>query len=134
MNDQKHRKLRYYTSWEEAFLVQLWREHLHDISAYTENLPIFRKIAQVVRQHGIQLNPQEVRRRINSYRKKYLNERKRFESNPEYQSDWRLYALIDSLFRPDHHVVEETGSRLRHMASAPVRFERDPYGSAFLEA
>ncbi|KAI8038179.1 uncharacterized protein LOC128253159 [Drosophila gunungcola] len=153
MSGQKHLRLRYYTSLEEALLVRLWREHLHNIPSYTENLPIFREIAHGLQQHGVRLNKQEVRRRINSYRNKYLNERKRVESNAEHLSDWRLYALIDSLFRPDrpaadlchaHHVLEQADARaradlpalppLRHTASAPAKFERDPDGSAFLDA
>ncbi|XP_016972019.1 uncharacterized protein LOC108039501 [Drosophila rhopaloa] len=153
MSGQKHLRLRYYTSLEEALLVRLWREHLHDIPSYTENLPIFREIAHGLQQHGIRLNKQEVRRRINSYRNKYLNERKRAESDAGYLPDWRLYALIDSLFHPARpptdlchalNVLEETASRaradlpalppLRLTSSAQVKFERDPDGSAFLEA
>lgn len=53
-------------------LVRLWRQHLHEIPSYTDNLPIFREIADGLQKHGIRLNKQEVRRRINSYRNKYL--------------------------------------------------------------
>jgi len=72
MSGQKHLRLRYYTSLEEALVVKLWREHLPDIPSYTDNLPIFREIAFGLQQHGIRLNKQEVRRRINSYRNRYL--------------------------------------------------------------
>lgn len=68
----KHTRLRYYTSYEEATIVKLWREHFHQITSYTENLPIFRDISFGLQQHRIRLNKQEVRRRISSYRNKYL--------------------------------------------------------------
>lgn len=68
----KHMRLRYYTSYEESMIVKLWREHLHEITSYTENLVIFREIAFGLQQHRIRLNKQEVRRRISSYRNKYL--------------------------------------------------------------
>jgi len=72
MSGQKHLRLRYYTSLEEAMLLRLWREHLHAIPSYTDNLPIFREIAHGLQQNGVRLNKQEARRRINSYRNKYL--------------------------------------------------------------
>ncbi|XP_017062969.1 uncharacterized protein LOC108102471 [Drosophila eugracilis] len=153
MSGQKHLRLRYYTSLEEAMLVRLWRKHLHDIPSYTDNLPIFREIANGLQQHGIRLNKQEARRRINSYRNKYLNERNRAQSNPDFLSDWRLYSLIDSLFHPAkapanlfhaHNVLEEAATRARAElpalpplflpTSALVKFERDPDGSAFLDS
>ncbi|XP_016964714.1 uncharacterized protein LOC108034342 [Drosophila biarmipes] len=152
MSGQKHLRLRYYTSLEEALVVKLWREHLPDIPSYTENLPIFREIAFGLQQHGIRLNKQEVRRRINSYRNRYLNERNRLEGNPDAQSDWRLYSLIDCLFRPArpardvfhaHHVLEQAAAKARadlpalpplHLTSAAqIKFERDADGSAFLD-
>nr|XP_016926054.1 uncharacterized protein LOC108006957 [Drosophila suzukii] len=152
MSGQKHLRLRYYTSLEEALVVKLWREHLPDIPSYTDNLPIFREIAFGLQQHGIRLNKQEVRRRINSYRNRYLNERSRLEGNPGAQSDWRLYSLIDCLFRPAraakdvfhaHNVLEEAAAKARaqlpalpplHLtSSAQVKFERDADGCAFLD-
>jgi len=68
----KSMRLRYYSSYEEATIVKLWRENLSQIPSYTENLQIFRDIASSLQQHGIRLNKQEVRRRISSYRNKYL--------------------------------------------------------------
>ncbi|KAH8351875.1 hypothetical protein KR084_000371 [Drosophila pseudotakahashii] len=153
MSGAKHLRLRYYTSLEEAMVVKLWREHLHDIPSYTENLPIFREIAHGLQQHGIRLNKQEVRRRINSYRNRYLSERTRLETNPDFQSDWRLFPLIDSLFHPArpakdlfhaHNVLDEAAVRARAdlpalpplllASSIQIKFERDPDGSAFLDA
>jgi len=67
----KHMRLRYYSSYEEATLVKLWRENLHQITSYTENLQVFREISFGLQNHGIRLNKQEVRRRISSYRNKY---------------------------------------------------------------
>ncbi|XP_043661980.1 uncharacterized protein LOC122625969 [Drosophila teissieri] len=152
MSGQKHLRLRYYTSLEEAMLVRLWREHLHDIPSYTDNLPIFREIAHGLQQHGVRLNKQEARRRINSYRNKYLNERNRAEGNADFVTDWRLYPLIDSLFRParpstdlfhERHVLETAAARARadlpslpplHLTSSTqLKFERDPDGCAFLD-
>ncbi|KAH8281799.1 hypothetical protein KR054_003010 [Drosophila jambulina] len=153
MSGAKHLRLRYYTSLEEAMLVRVWREHMHEISSYTENLPIFREIADGLQKHGIRLNKQEVRRRINSYRNKYLNERSRIESNPQYKSEWRLYALVHSLFQPTnpsadineaHNVLEAAAARARAdlpalppmvvTTATQLKFERDPDGSAFLDA
>lgn len=68
----KHTRLRYYTSYEEATIVKLWHEHFSEISSYSENLQIFRDIAFGLQHHRIRLNKQEVRRRISSYRNKYL--------------------------------------------------------------
>ncbi|EDV57905.2 uncharacterized protein Dere_GG24281 [Drosophila erecta] len=152
MSGQKHLRLRYYTSLEEAMLVRLWREHLHDIPSYTDNLPIFREIAYGLQQHGVRLNKQEARRRINSYRNKYLNERSRAEGNADFLTDWRLYPLIDCLFRPARpsadvfharNVLEAAAARARSelpalpplplTCSAQLKFERDPDGSAFLD-
>ncbi|XP_017012678.2 uncharacterized protein [Drosophila takahashii] len=153
MSGQKHLRLRYYTSFEEAMVVKLWREHLPDIPSYTDNLPIFREIAHGLQQHGIRLNKQEVRRRMNSYRNRYLSERARLDSNPNLQSDWRLFPLIDALFRPArpakdlfhaHNVLDEAAVRARSdlpalpplllASSTQVKFERDPDGCAFLDA
>ncbi|KAH8265051.1 hypothetical protein KR038_010858, partial [Drosophila bunnanda] len=111
-----------------------------------------RDIADRLQKHGIRLNKQEVRRRINSYRNKYLNERSRMESNPQYKSEWRLYALVDSLFQPTrpsadiheaHTVVEAAAARARAdlpalppmtvNTASQLKFERDPDGSAFLD-
>ncbi|KAH8421141.1 hypothetical protein KR009_001001 [Drosophila setifemur] len=153
MSGQKHLRLRYYTSLEEARLMRLWREHLTDICSYTQNLPIFREISHSLQQNGIRLNKQEVRRRINSYRNKYLNEKNRLQCNPEYKSEWRLYSLIDCLYYPtvpagDLHladnVLEAAVFRARedlpalphmlHTSTNQLKFERDSDGSAFLEA
>ncbi|KAH8341455.1 hypothetical protein KR059_007745 [Drosophila kikkawai] len=152
MSGAKHQRLRYYTSLEEAMLVRVWRAHMHDIASYTDNLPIFREIADGLQKHGIRLNKQEVRRRINSYRNKYLNERSRVESNPEYKSEWRLYSLVHSLFQPTypsadineaHKVLEAAATRARRELPAlpPMivtttiqpQFKRDPDGCAFLD-
>ncbi|XP_017098849.2 uncharacterized protein [Drosophila bipectinata] len=152
MIGHKHLRLRYYTSLEEAVLVRLWREHLHEISSYSENLAIFRDISFGLQRVGIRLNKQEVRRRLNSYRNKYLSERSRLDSNPEYKSDWRLYPLIDSLLNPSRpttiecnprNVIEAAAAKARadlpalppiqYPQGAPIKFERNPDGCAFLE-
>ncbi|KAH8391601.1 hypothetical protein KR200_005544 [Drosophila serrata] len=152
MSGVKHQRLRYYTSLEEAMLVRVWREHL-PIPSYTDNLPIFREIADALQKNGIRLNKQEVRRRINNYRNKYLNERSRIEGNPQYKSEWRLYALVHSIFQPTHPtadvheahtVLEAAATRARaDLPALPpmivnntsqLKFERDPDGCAFLDA
>ncbi|XP_022225733.1 uncharacterized protein LOC111076296 [Drosophila obscura] len=151
----KHTRLRYYTTMEEATMVRVWRDYLGQIPTYGDNLPIFRDVALNMQQCGIRLNKQEVRRRINSYRNKYLTERSRLEGNPEHVTEWRLYPLVDCLFQPkrptaDMHlaqnVLESAAMRVRSeqpdlpnipssMSRAPfVKFERDPDGCAFLEA
>ncbi|KAH8269281.1 hypothetical protein KR018_001005 [Drosophila ironensis] len=152
MNGPKHVRLRYYTSLEEALLLRLWREHLPNIPSYSENLPIFRDISHGIQRHGIRLNKQEVRRRINSYRNKYLSERARVEGNPEYRPEWRLYPLIDCLLAPssapvDPHLAQSTveaaasRERVKHpelpsllrISTVQLKFERDAEGCAFLE-
>lgn len=82
----------------------------------------------------------------------HRSERSRADSNPEYESDWRLYPLVDNLFNPrrpstvecnSRNVVEAAAARARHdlpalppllyTSSAQVKFERNPDGCAFLE-
>ncbi|SPP86048.1 uncharacterized protein LOC117587668 [Drosophila guanche] len=151
----KHSRLRYYSSMEEATMVRVWREYVGQIPCYSENLPIFSDISHSMQQCGIRLNKQEVRRRINHYRNKYLAERSRVESNPEHVLEWRLYPIIDCLFHPERptediqlaqNVLESAAVRVRSeqpdlpnipssMSRPPhVKFERDPDGCAFLEA
>ncbi|EDX03860.1 uncharacterized protein LOC6731118 [Drosophila simulans] len=153
MSGQKHLRLRYYTSLEEAMLLRLWREHLHAIPSYTDNLPIFREIAHGLQQNGVRLNKQEARRRMNSYRNKYLNDRNRVGSNANFANDWRLYALIDCLFSPAwpssalfhiRNVLETIRATARvdlpalppllFTSSAQLKFERDAEGCTFLDA
>ncbi|XP_017859783.1 PREDICTED: uncharacterized protein LOC108611575 [Drosophila arizonae] len=151
----KHMRLRYYTSYEEAMIVKLWREHLHEITSYTENLVIFREIAFGLQQHRIRLNKQEVRRRISSYRNKYLVERSRYESDPQYKSDWRLYQLVDCLFQPaaaagttppittERKFIEDLEEKIRReVPNLPrfnrhdcrtMKFEMDPNSCPFYE-
>ncbi|XP_030555314.1 uncharacterized protein LOC115758706 [Drosophila novamexicana] len=152
----KHMRLRYYTSYEEATIVKLWREHLHEITSYTENLTIFREIAFGLQQHRIRLNKQEVRRRICNYRNKYLVERNRMETDPQYKTEWRLYALVDCLFQPETAApkstpivqterkrIEEIESTIRsELPSLPrfnrhdcrtMKFEQDPNACPFFE-
>ncbi|XP_034100322.1 uncharacterized protein LOC117565366 [Drosophila albomicans] len=129
----KHMRLRYYTSYEEASVLKLWREHLNEITSYTENLQIFREIAFGLQQHRIRLNKQEVRRRISSYRNKYLIERSRLESDPEYKSHWRLYPLISSLFPsttqesiilPEYSALGAIEAKVRSELPSLPRFQR----------
>ncbi|XP_026845006.1 uncharacterized protein LOC113565846 [Drosophila persimilis] len=154
MSGGKHMRLRYYTSMEEVTMVRVWREFLDLIPSYSENLPIFRDISHSMQQCGIRLNKQEVRRRINSYRNKYLTERSRVEGDPEYTPEWRLYQIVDCLFNPERpsvdihlvqNVLESAAMQVRSehpdlpnipssMSRAPyVKFNRDPDGCAFLE-
>ncbi|KAH8233916.1 hypothetical protein KR032_003875 [Drosophila birchii] len=153
MSVAKHQRLRFYTSVEEAILMRVWRKHLHDISSYTDNLPVFREIADELQKHGVRLNKQEVRRRLNSYRNKYLNECSHMERTPGYKSEWRLFALVHMLFHPKNpsadndeaqKVLEAAAARARaELPALPpmlvttnshLKFERDPDGCAFLDA
>ncbi|EDW02853.1 uncharacterized protein LOC6561751 [Drosophila grimshawi] len=152
----KHMRLRYYTSYEEATIVKVWREHLHEITSYTENLSIFREIAFGLQQHRIRLNKQEVRRRISSYRNKYLLERSRLESDPQYKSEWRLFPLIDCLFQTGGTAatppnvaqtelkrIEQLEANVRQeLTNLPrfsrhdcktIKFKQDPNGCPFLD-
>ncbi|XP_068151184.1 uncharacterized protein [Drosophila tropicalis] len=148
----KHLRLRYYTSYEEAILVSLWREKVSEITSYKENLPIFREISFGLQQYGIKLNKQEVRRRLNSYKNKFIIENGRILADKEYISDWRLYPLVECVLnptepRPDvYHqkrvlAQAETKIRqeipdLRPYVLAPMnhlRFNHDPDGCAFIE-
>ncbi|KAH8273956.1 hypothetical protein KR044_006043 [Drosophila immigrans] len=148
----KHMRLRYYTSYEEASVVKLWREHVNEITSYTENLQIFREIAFGLQQHRIRLNKQEVRRRISSYRNKYLTERNRLESDLEYKSQWRLYPLIDGIFQSttpgttvltEYNALEAIEARVcDELRSLPrfqrqdcrtMKFEQDVDGCPFMD-
>ncbi|EDW76366.1 uncharacterized protein Dwil_GK15416 [Drosophila willistoni] len=148
----KHLRLRYYTSYEEAILVTLWREKVTEITSYKENLPIFREISFGLQQYGIKLNKQEVRRRLNSYKNKYIIESGRILADKEYISDWRLYPLVECVLnpsepRPDvHHqrrVLAQAETKIRQeipdfrpYVLTPMnhlRFNHDPDGCAFIE-
>ncbi|KAL7739500.1 hypothetical protein ACLKA6_003945 [Drosophila palustris] len=148
----KHMRLRYYSSYEEATIVKLWRENLDQITSYTENLQIFRDIASGMQQHGIRLNKQEVRRRISNYRNKYLTEHGRVENDPQYKSPWRLYPLVDSLFQSttsptgvqsEQQLIEQIECNVRNeLHSLPrfsrhdcrtMKFNQNPDGCPFLD-
>ncbi|XP_039952522.1 uncharacterized protein LOC120769543 [Bactrocera tryoni] len=97
----KHLRSRYWNSWEEMRLVELWRLHSNEVTTLKTNIPIFRTISEGMREYGFFVNAQEVRRKINSFKNKYIAERRRLEiEENDKQSHWRLYPLIHCLLAP----------------------------------
>lgn len=97
----KHLRSRYWNSWEEMRLVELWRLHSNEVTTLKQNIPIFRTISEGMREYGFHVNAQEVRRKINNFKNKYIAERRRIElGEKEKQSNWRLYPLIHCLLAP----------------------------------
>lgn len=97
----KHLRSRYWNSWEEMRLVELWRLHSNEVTTLKQNIPIFRTISEGMREYGFHVNAQEVRRKINNFKNKYIAERRRMDlEDKEKQSNWRLYPLIHCLLAP----------------------------------
>ncbi|XP_017471498.1 PREDICTED: uncharacterized protein LOC108362862 [Rhagoletis zephyria] len=99
-NLPRHLRHRYWNSWEEMRLVELWRLHSDDVTTLKQNIPIFRTISEGMREYGFHVNAQEVRRRINNFKNKYIAERRRLELDDQKLSDWRLYPLVHCLLAP----------------------------------
>uniref|UniRef100_A0A034WEY2 Myb/SANT-like DNA-binding domain-containing protein n=1 Tax=Bactrocera dorsalis TaxID=27457 RepID=A0A034WEY2_BACDO len=97
----KHLRSRYWNSWEEMRLVELWRLHSNEVTTLKTNIPIFRTISEGMREYGFFVNAQEVRRKINSFKNRYIAERRRLEmEEKDKESHWRLYPLIHCLLAP----------------------------------
>ncbi|XP_030377684.1 uncharacterized protein LOC115626448 isoform X2 [Scaptodrosophila lebanonensis] len=149
----RNTRLRYYTSFEEMYLVELWRHHVHEIPGYDETFPIFRTIANGMCERNSKLNKQEVKRRIRTYKNKFENERRRMQNDPTYKTSWRLYPLINCILElpsppPDVLHEQKTLESIERMISAEVsdlpsfypnqsfktvNATRDPDGCPFLE-
>ncbi|XP_067621233.1 uncharacterized protein [Eurosta solidaginis] len=96
----KHLRNRYWTSFEEMRLVELWLLHSDEVTTLKKNIPIFRKIAEGMREYGFLMNAQEVRRKINNVKNRYISERRLMELRADKTSDWRLYPLVHCLLAP----------------------------------
>ncbi|CAD6996732.1 uncharacterized protein LOC101455858 [Ceratitis capitata] len=97
----KHLRSRYWNSWEEMRLVELWRLYCAEVTTLKINVPIFRTIAEGMREYGFLVNAQEVRRKMNNFKNKYIAERRSLElDGNKKQSDWRLYPLVHCLLAP----------------------------------
>lgn len=68
----KHLRRRYWSSWEELKLIELWRRYFDDITTLLRNMPVFTSISGDMRSYGFQVNPQECRRKINNLKNKYM--------------------------------------------------------------
>ncbi|XP_053958497.1 uncharacterized protein LOC128863389 [Anastrepha ludens] len=97
----KHLRSRYWNSFEELRLVELWRLHAGEVTTLKKNIPVFRTISEGMREYGFLVNSQEVRRKINNFKNKYIAERRRMElGDDKSPSDWRLFPLVHCLLAP----------------------------------
>ncbi|KAM7352777.1 uncharacterized protein ACRADG_005161 [Cochliomyia hominivorax] len=94
-----HKKQRYWNSWEELYLVELWRRYKDEVTMVNVPLPVYRKMMVAMRNRNMLVTAQDCRRKINTLNTKYKQELARVESTG-IKSDWRLFNLIHCVMKP----------------------------------
>lgn len=66
-----HKKQRYWNSWEELYLVELWRRYKDEVTIINVPLPVYRKIMVAMRNRNMLVTAQDCRRKINTLNTRY---------------------------------------------------------------
>lgn len=66
-----HKKQRYWNSWEELYLVELWRRYKDEVAIVNVPLPVYRKIMVAMRNRNMVVTAQDCRRKINNINTRY---------------------------------------------------------------
>ncbi|XP_013114715.1 uncharacterized protein LOC106092404 [Stomoxys calcitrans] len=94
-----HKKQRYWNSYEEMFLVELWRRYRDEVTEYIKPLPVHRKIMVAMRQKEMMVTGQECRRKINTLNNRYKTELQS-QKLTGIKPEWKLFPLIHCLKAP----------------------------------
>ncbi|KAL9926489.1 uncharacterized protein LOC119634064 [Glossina fuscipes] len=92
----KSMKQRYWHSWEELRLVELWRRYKDEVTDVHKCLPVYRKIVGGMKSFGFLVNTQDCRRKINTLTNRYMAEKRHMDISGN-KSVWRLYPLINCI-------------------------------------
>uniref|UniRef100_A0A1A9WX86 Myb/SANT-like DNA-binding domain-containing protein n=1 Tax=Glossina brevipalpis TaxID=37001 RepID=A0A1A9WX86_9MUSC len=92
----KSMKQRYWHSWEELRLVELWRRYKNEVTDLHKCLPVYRKIVCGMKSFGFVVNTQDCRRKINTLTNRYMSEKRHMEISGN-KPIWRLYPLINCI-------------------------------------
>uniref|UniRef100_A0A1B0G0U3 Myb/SANT-like DNA-binding domain-containing protein n=1 Tax=Glossina morsitans morsitans TaxID=37546 RepID=A0A1B0G0U3_GLOMM len=90
----KSMKQRYWHSWEELRLVELWRRYKDEVTDVHKCLPVYRKIVGGMKSFGFLVNTQDCRRKINTLTNRAEKRHMDISGN---KSVWRLYPLINCI-------------------------------------
>ncbi|XP_073821694.1 uncharacterized protein [Musca autumnalis] len=98
-NISNHKKQRYWNSYEEMHIIELWRRYKDEVTEFNKALPVHRKIMIGMRQKGMIVTGQDCRRKLNTLNNKYKAE---LESQKltGVKSEWRLFPLIHCIKSP----------------------------------
>ncbi|XP_065355838.1 uncharacterized protein LOC135950234 [Calliphora vicina] len=94
-----HKKQRYWNSWEELYLVELWRRYKDELTVVNVPLPVYRKMMIAMRNRNMVVTAQDCRRKVNTLNTRYKQELQRMESTGG-KSEWRLFSLMHCVLQP----------------------------------
>ncbi|XP_037822353.1 uncharacterized protein LOC119610983 [Lucilia sericata] len=94
-----HKKQRYWNSWEELYLVELWRRYKEELTIVNVPLPVYRKMMIAMRNRNMIVTAQDCRRKVNTLNTRYKQELQKMESSG-CKSEWRLFPLIHCVLQP----------------------------------
>ncbi|XP_075150034.1 uncharacterized protein LOC142224127 [Haematobia irritans] len=94
-----HKKQRYWNSFEEMYIVELWRRFRDEVTEFNKPLPVHRKIMVAMRQKEMMVTGQDCRRKLNTLNNRYKAE---LESQrlTGIKPQWRLFPLIHCVKSP----------------------------------
>lgn len=69
LSNQK--KQRYWNSWEEMYIVELWRRYRDEVNIINVPLPVYRKMMVAMRNRNMMVTAQDCRRKINTLNTRY---------------------------------------------------------------
>lgn len=70
-NITNHKKQRYWNSFEEMHIIELWRRYKDEVTEFNKALPVHRKIMVGMRQKGMIVTGQDCRRKLNTLNNRY---------------------------------------------------------------
>lgn len=74
-NNEEHlsnqKKQRYWSSWEELYIVELWRRYRDEVNIINVPLPVYRKMMVAMRNRNMMVTAQDCRRKINTLNTRY---------------------------------------------------------------
>ncbi|KNC24249.1 hypothetical protein FF38_13693 [Lucilia cuprina] len=94
-----HKKQRYWNSWEELYLVELWRRYKEELTVVNVPLPVYRKMMIAMRNRNMIVTAQDCRRKVNTLNTRYKQELQKMETSG-CKSEWRLFPLIHCVLQP----------------------------------